>query len=137
MYQKAQKTGLTGEYEELSKVGIQFFYDIIMGINEFINLFPPSSELLTDVLSQLGVLIRENQNTEGIRLLHTAIQRPHLVQLISEIFTPSSTPPLYFLEMYTFIVNSHMKKCDSKILFVLLSKVCLNFSRLELLIYNK
>lgn len=68
--------------------------------------------------------MRENQNTEGIKLLQMALRRPDLLQIIADIFTPSLTTPVNFLEMYKFIVESHMKKCDSKILFVLLSKVC-------------
>lgn len=111
------------EAAELSRVGIAFFYDVVNGINEYMNIYPPSHELLSDVLSQLGALIREHQATEGIRLLKTALTRPHLVQMLSEIFTPSTTAPVHFLEMYQFVVQSHMLKCDTKILFVLLSKV--------------
>lgn len=123
MYKSAKlNTTLIGQ-DELSAVGIAFFYDILNGINEFLNIFPPSHELLTDVISHLGVFIQDNQNTEGIRLLNMALRRPHLLQMISEIFTPSTTAPVYFLEMYKFVVESHMKKCDPKILFVLLSKV--------------
>lgn len=108
---------------ELSAVGIAFFYDILNGINEFMNIFPPSHELLTDVISHLGIIINDNQSTEGIRLLQTVLRRPHLLQMISEIFAPSTTAPINFLEMYKFMVESHMKKCDPKILFVLMSKV--------------
>lgn len=75
------------------------------------------------MLGQLGVLIRENQSSEGVRLLQTALRRPHLLQLLSEMFMPSATAPVYFLDMYRFVVDSHMQKSDTKILFVLLSKV--------------
>lgn len=123
MYKSAKLNAGSIGKDELSSVGIAFFYDILNGINEFMNVFPPSHELLTDVISHLGVFIQDNQNTEGIRLLNTALRRPHLLQMISEILTPSTTAPVYFLEMYKFVVESHMKKCDPKVLFVLLSKV--------------
>lgn len=114
---------ISEDANEVNAVGVSMFYTIIDNINEYLNLFPPTHELLTDVLSQLGVLIVENQSAEGIRLLQTALKKPHLVQMLSEIFAPSTTAPVYFLEMYKFVVESHMNKCDSKILFVLLSKV--------------
>lgn len=107
----------------ISAVGIAFFYEIVNGMSEFADAFPPAHELLGDVLAQLGCLIRDNQSSEGVRLLQTALRRPHLVQLLAEMFTPSATAPVYFLEMYRFVVDSHMQKCDTKILFVLLSKV--------------
>lgn len=122
-HRSLRSTEFSKDATEVTAVGLSMFYTIIDTINEFLNLFPPSHELLTDVLSQLGELVRENQSAEGIRLLHTALRKPHLVQMLSDMFTPSATAPVYFLEMYKFVVESHMKKCDSKILFVLLSKV--------------
>lgn len=123
MYKAAKLNTTSIDKDELATVGIAFFYDILNGINEYMNIFPPSHELLTDVVSHLGVFIQDNQNTEGLRLLNTALRRPHLLQMISEIFTPSTTSPVFFLAMYKFVVESHMKKCDPKVLFVLLSKV--------------
>lgn len=58
-----------------------------------------------------------------MNLLKTALNRPDLLNTIAELFVPSQTGPESFLQMYKFIVDSHMKKCDPKILFVLLSKV--------------
>lgn len=107
----------------ISAVGIAFFYEIVNGISEFADAFLPAHELLGDVLGQLGCLIRDNQSGEGVRLLQTALRRPHLVQLLADMLTPSATAPVYFLEMYRFVIDSHMQKCDTKILFVLLSKV--------------
>lgn len=123
MYKSTKLNTTAIGHDELSTVGIAFFYDILNGINEFMNIFPPTHELLTDVISHLGVFIQDHQTTEGMRLLNTALRRPHLLQMISEIFTPSTTAPIHFLEMYKFVVESHMKKCDPKVLFVLLSKV--------------
>lgn len=107
----------------IASVGIAFFYEIVNGMSEFADAFPPANELLGDVLAQLGTLIRDNQSGEGVRLLETALRRPHLLQLLADMFTPSATAPVYFLDMYQFVVDSHMQKRDVKILFVLLSKV--------------
>lgn len=58
-----------------------------------------------------------------MNLLKTALKRPDLIQPISDLFVPSITTPDVFLQLYKFIIDSHMKNCDPKILFVLLSKV--------------
>lgn len=64
----------------------------------------------------------ENQNKEGINLLVIALKRTDLINLITELLVPAKCPPQYFLAMYGFIIDSHIKKCDTQILFVLLSK---------------
>lgn len=67
--------------------------------------------------------MQDNQNTEGMNLLKTALKRPDLLKPISDLFVPAATVPEVFLELYKFIVDSHLKNCDPKVLFVLLSKV--------------
>lgn len=69
------------------------------------------------------VFLQDNQNTEGMNLLKNALKRPDLLKPISDLFVPSVTVPEVFLELYKFIVESHLKNCDPKVLFVLLSKV--------------
>lgn len=69
------------------------------------------------------IFLQENQNTEGMNLLKTALKRPDLIKPISDLFVPSATIPEVFLQLYKFIIDSHLKNCDPKILFVLLSKV--------------
>lgn len=71
----------------------------------------------------MQVFLQENQNIEGINLLKTALKRPDLIQPISDLFVPTITTPDVFLQLYKFIIDSHLKNCDPKILFVLLSKV--------------
>lgn len=66
--------------------------------------------------------MQENQNDEGIKLLNIALKRSDLVSLITELLVPASCPPQFFLKMYGFIIDSHIKKCDTHVLFVLLSK---------------
>lgn len=58
-----------------------------------------------------------------MNLLKTALKRPDLIKPISDLFVPSATIPEIFLQLYKFIIDSHLKNCDPKILFVLLSKV--------------
>lgn len=70
--------------------------------------------------------MQDNQNTEGMNLLKTALKRPDLLKPISDLFVPAATVPEVFLELYKFIVDSHLKNCDPKVLFVLLSKVSLS-----------
>lgn len=62
-----------------------------------------------------------------MNLLKTALKRPDLIQPISDVFLPSATSPEVFIQLYKFIIESHLKNCDPKILFVLLSKVRIIF----------
>lgn len=111
------------QFKEITTIANTFFYYMINAINENINSFHPAQDLCTVVLSQIGVFLQENQNIEGMNLLKTALKRPDLIQPISDLFVPSLTTPDVFLQLYKFIIDSHMKNCDPKILFVLLSKV--------------
>lgn len=139
------------QFKEITTIANTFFYYMINAINENINSFHPAQDLCTVVLSQIGVniffilqiqiglnqldqinaafdiylqvFLQENQNIEGMNLLKTALKRPDLIQPISDLFVPSITTPDVFLQLYKFIIDSHMKNCDPKILFVLLSKV--------------
>lgn len=125
MYQTSKYTKQQTQVDTIKNIGLVLFYEIVNGINESVNLCQPSHELCAHALSALGVLIIENQNKEGLRLLKTAVNRSDLINMFSDLIVPSSTEPPYFLEMYKFIVDSYLRKCDSKILFVLLSKVSL------------
>lgn len=111
------------QLKEITSIANTFFYYMINAINENINSFHPAQDLCTVVLSQIGVFLHENQNTEGMNLLKTALKRPDLIKPISDLFVPSVTIPEVFLQLYKFIIDSHLKNCDPKILFVLLSKV--------------
>lgn len=123
MYQASKYTKQQNQIDTIKNIGVVLFYEIVNGINESVNLCQPSHELCAHALSTLGVLIIENQNKEGLRLLKTAVHRSDLINMFSDLIVPSVTEPQYFLEMYKFIVDSYLRKCDTKILFVLLSKV--------------
>jgi hypothetical protein len=107
---------------QLKSVGIQLFYQVIDGINDYNRSCPVTQDLCAFCISQLGFLVQECQNEEGIQLLNIAVSRTDLTTLISEIIAPTLSPPEHFLQMYRFIIESHIKKSDTHILFVLLSK---------------
>lgn len=44
------------------------------------------------------------------------------MELLAGVFVPCRTGPEHFLEMYELLIDAHLKRCDTKILFVLLSK---------------
>lgn len=71
----------------------------------------------------LQVFIQENQEDEGLKILELALKRPNLLKPLSGVFVPCQTRPAYFLKMYKFLIDSHLKLCDTKTLFVLFSKV--------------
>lgn len=123
MYQTSKYTKQQNQIESIKNVGLVLFYEIVNGINDSVNLCQPAHELCAHALSTLGVLIIENQNKEGLRLLKTAVNRSDLINMFSDLIVPSLAEPQYFREMYKFIVDSYLRKCDTKILFVLLSKV--------------
>ena len=69
------------------------------------------------------IFIQERQENEGLKILEFALKRPNLIKSLAGVFVPCQTRPPYFLKMYKYLVDSHLKLCDTKILFVLFSKV--------------
>lgn len=121
-YDNYQLRGEKDECEKILKIGTSFFYEILQEINEEIQYCPVTKELYSVTISKLGMLVQQNHNTEGQNLLKLALQRPNLVNLIAELFTPSVSPPQFFLEMYKSLVESYAKRCDPQLLFILFSK---------------
>lgn len=78
--------------------------------------------LLTEVPFPFQFFMRENQNDEGIKLLNITLGRPEMISLLSELLVPASCPPQFFLRMYEFVIDSHIKRHDTQVLFVMLSK---------------
>ncbi|XP_058832543.1 ectopic P granules protein 5 homolog [Topomyia yanbarensis] len=108
--------------DKISKVATTMFYEFVDKMNDYNQLCPVTKAACSLEISQLGFFMKENQNEEGIKLLNIALKRPELVSLITELLVPASCPPQFFLRMYGFIIDSHIKKCDTQVLFVLLSK---------------
>lgn len=105
-----------------TEIAISFFYEVIKKLNDDIQNFAPTNETCNTILTELGSFVQNNQETEGLKILELALQRPELLKILSSIFVPTKTSPNNFIKMYKFIVDSHMKRCDTKVLFVLLSK---------------
>lgn len=110
--------------QEILQIATTFFYEILHSINEDIQTCPITQELCRDSISNLGALVQQNLEKESLNLLKLALARPNLVNLIADLFTPAVCPPKYFLEMYAYVCDS--KRCDSQLLFVLLSKFDIN-----------
>lgn len=121
-YENHCKLGEKQQCEAIMKIVTSFFYEMLKEINEEIQECPVTHELYSTTISKLGSLVQQNHNTEGINLLKLALQRPNLVNLIADLFTPSVSAPVYFLEMYGCLVDSYAKRCDPQLLFVLFSK---------------
>lgn len=121
-YENHQKRNEKDQCDAILKIGTSFFYEILKEINEEVQACPVTQELYSVTISKLGSFVQQNHNTEGINLLKLALQRPNLVNLIAELFTPSVSAPQYFLEMYKSLVDSYAKRCDPQLLFVLFSK---------------
>jgi len=68
------------------------------------------------------VFIQAEQAEQGLQVLRLALRRGDLVKLLAKVFVPCRTDAGHFLDMYQFLIDSHLKRCDTKILFVLLSK---------------
>lgn len=121
-YEGHSKRGEKDQCDAILKIGTSFFFEILKDISEEIQACPVTQELYSVTISKLGSFVQQNHNTEGQNLLNLALQRPNLVNLIAELFTPSVSAPPYFLEMYKSLVDSYSKRCDPQLLFVLLSK---------------
>lgn len=121
-YDDHKRRGDIAQCDSVMKIVTEFFYEMLREINEEIQECPVTHELYSTTIAKLGSLVQQNHNTEGIKLLKLALQRPNLVNLIADLFTPSVSAPTYFLEMYKCLVDSYAKKCDPQLLFVLFSK---------------
>ncbi|XP_065371725.1 ectopic P granules protein 5 homolog isoform X2 [Calliphora vicina] len=105
-----------------SNTGIEYFYHVIENMSDITMKFNATNKFYTELLNDLGVFIQENQESEGLKILELAIKRPNLIKAMTGVFVPSQTRPPHFLKMYQFLIDSHLKRCDTKILFVLFSK---------------
>ncbi|XP_055633796.1 ectopic P granules protein 5 homolog isoform X2 [Toxorhynchites rutilus septentrionalis] len=122
MYQELKGRKMQTTCDGLKRVGTSLFYLFVDMTNDYNQLCPVTKDVCSLGISQLGFFVIEDQNKEGIKLLTIALKRTDLINMISELLVPSKCPPQYFLAMYGFIIDSHIKKCDTHILFVLLSK---------------
>lgn len=54
---RAKRNNDEKNIKSISDIGIKFFYTVINGLNEYLNVFPPANELCAQTLSNLGVRI--------------------------------------------------------------------------------
>ncbi|XP_030371319.1 ectopic P granules protein 5 homolog [Scaptodrosophila lebanonensis] len=106
----------------VTEIGTDFFYHVVDNMTDITMKFQPTNDLYCRVLEELGVFIQSNQETQGLNILQLALRRGDLIKVFSGVFVPCQTSPKYFLQMYQFLIDSHLKRSDPKILFVLLSK---------------
>ncbi|XP_062538593.1 ectopic P granules protein 5 homolog isoform X2 [Armigeres subalbatus] len=121
-YRECKLGGEANVCVKLNKVGSTLFYEFVASMNDYNQLCPLTKEVCSLGISQLGFFMQENQNDEGIKLLNIALKRPDMINLLSELLVPASCPPQYFLRMYEFVIDSHIKRHDTQVLFVMLSK---------------
>uniref|UniRef100_T1GWX5 Uncharacterized protein n=1 Tax=Megaselia scalaris TaxID=36166 RepID=T1GWX5_MEGSC len=57
-------------------IAIHFFYEVIKKYNDDIQNFSPTSETCNTILGELGTFVQNNQETEGLKILELALQRP-------------------------------------------------------------
>lgn len=68
------------------------------------------------------MFLEADQAAQGLAILRLALKRPDLLELLAGVFVPSRTDVDHFLSMYEFLIDSHLKHCDTQTLFVLFSK---------------
>lgn len=69
------------------------------------------------------IFIRKYQQTEGPRVLKSAILNPAIIDILSEVVTPSTTNSQCFIKMYQTLIESYMECSEPKIMSTLLAKV--------------
>ncbi|XP_034665712.1 ectopic P granules protein 5 homolog [Drosophila subobscura] len=106
----------------VTDLGVAIFYHLVESLNEVTMEFQPTRDLYFQVLEQLGVFLQADQAAQGLPVLKLALKRPDLLELLAAVFVPSRTDVEHFLPMYEFLIDSHLKRCDTKTLFVLFSK---------------
>ncbi|XP_053947288.1 ectopic P granules protein 5 homolog isoform X1 [Anastrepha ludens] len=106
----------------VTNTGIHFFYAVVENLTDVTIKFQPTNDLYSQLLYELNIFMHENQDNEGLSILELALKHPNLIKQLAAAFVPFRTAPQKFLQMYKFLVESYLKRCDKKILFVLLSK---------------
>ncbi|XP_052836525.1 ectopic P granules protein 5 homolog [Drosophila gunungcola] len=106
----------------VTQIGVQVFYHLVENLNEVTMKFQATHDLYIEVLEKLGVFLQADQAAQGLVVLRLALKRPDLLELLAGVFVPSRTDVEHFLPMYEFLIDSHLKRCDTQTLFVLFSK---------------
>ncbi|CAD7085229.1 unnamed protein product [Hermetia illucens] len=114
---------LNGEsnVSQLPNASISSFYEFVDSFENIMS-FAPSHELWRKMITSLGIFIRKYQQTEGPRVLKSAILNPAIIDILSEVVTPSTTNSQCFIKMYQTLIESYMECSEPKIMSTLLAK---------------
>uniref|UniRef100_A0A1A9W6G3 Ectopic P granules protein 5 homolog n=1 Tax=Glossina brevipalpis TaxID=37001 RepID=A0A1A9W6G3_9MUSC len=105
-----------------NETGIKFFYYIADNMTDVTLKFNATNKFYSEILNDLAILIRENQEEQGLTILDLCLKRTDLLKQLSAAFEPCRTAPDFFINMYKFLIDSHLRQCDTNTLFVLFSK---------------
>ncbi|EDV91356.1 GH17394 [Drosophila grimshawi] len=108
--------------QKVISIGVNFFYHVVDNMNDTTKKFQPTHDFYSQILGELGVFMQADQLEQGLNILRLALRRGDLVEVLAGVFVPCRTSADHFLDMYEFLIDSHLKRCDTNILFVLLSK---------------
>ncbi|OAD55806.1 Ectopic P granules protein 5 like protein, partial [Eufriesea mexicana] len=107
---------------KIQESGVKLFYYLIDCYTEEAALCPPTKQLITTCLQKLGQLFINGEESQGLQLLSTIMQKPNLGGLLGPYFTPVAGSASTFLQMYQTVVEFSMSP-NVDLCFVLLSKV--------------
>ncbi|XP_037885384.1 ectopic P granules protein 5 homolog isoform X1 [Glossina fuscipes] len=123
MRQECEETKSDSALAELkNETGIKFYYYIVDNMNEMTINFNATNKFYSELLTDLAILIQENQEKQGLTILELSIKRTDLLKQLSVALVPCRTRPTFFINMYKYLIDSHLRQCDPNTLFVLFSK---------------
>uniref|UniRef100_A0A1A9VTB9 Uncharacterized protein n=1 Tax=Glossina austeni TaxID=7395 RepID=A0A1A9VTB9_GLOAU len=123
MRQECEETKAESALVELkNETGIKFYYYIVENMNEMTLNFNATNKFYSELLNDLAILMQENQEQQGLTILELSLKRTDLLKQLSVALVPCRTRPVFFINMYKFLIDSHLRQCDPNTLFVLFSK---------------
>lgn len=122
-YLSLQNQGVTEAQsaQRVRNVGVELFYHLVSRYNEDLAVYPPTKQLFTTCLENLGQVFISGEECECERLLSCMVQHPRLAGLLGPHFTPTVAATPVFLTMYKSVVDVSVQP-NSDLSFVLLSK---------------
>ncbi|XP_026298515.1 ectopic P granules protein 5 homolog isoform X2 [Apis mellifera] len=117
---------------KIQESGVKLFYHLINSYTEEVSLCPPTKQLITTCLEKLGQSFINGEESQGLQLLNTIMQKSNLGGLLGPYFTPVAGSASTFLQMYQTVVE-FSTSTNVDLCFVLLSKfdvgIWLNYKR--------
>ncbi|XP_065333691.1 ectopic P granules protein 5 homolog [Cloeon dipterum] len=100
------------------ETGVAVFYYLVARYTEETSFYPPTKQLLSSCLEQLGQVFISRSESECEKLLNKILSAPHLTGLLSPHFSPHLAPTPTFLSMYAKVVGAS----NPDMCFAILSK---------------